>query len=257
MDKKFFTTKTIAGLGILTAVVVVLQLVSNYVQFGPISITLALFPIAVGAMLYGPIGGFFLGLIDGILILTAPSTISGFFAISPFGTIVTCLAKTSIAGLVAGFLFSLYKKHKNVEVLIAIIISPLVLLSAIPDIYTGFLASEPWGVLISRLIRFTLATFMVILVYRGLSKPSSKSTIWLTSISVPIINTGLFSLAAFTIFSNVLLSGAHEAGKSAIYFLVFVWIGWNFFLEFLLNAGLAPAFHRVYSHMDKNYTRKG
>ena len=45
--KRVTTTKAIAGLGMLTAMVIALQLLSNYVQFGPISITLSLFPIGV------------------------------------------------------------------------------------------------------------------------------------------------------------------------------------------------------------------
>ena len=254
--KNFFTTKTIAGLGILTAMVVALQLLSNYVQFGPVSITLALFPIAVGAMLYGPIGGLFLGLVDGAMVLLAPSTISGFFAINPIGTIFVCLLKTGIAGLVSGLLFSLYKKGANVELYAALVLLPLVIIASIPDIYTGFLASEPWGTLISKLIRFIICGAMVILIFKGLVRPSEKSVIILSSIAVPILNTGIFSIGAFTVFNGILMAGANEAGKSGIYFLIFVWIGWNFFLEFAINAALAPAFHNVYKSLEKNFKRK-
>ena len=253
---KFFSTKTIAGLGVLTAMVVALQILSNYVQFGPISITLALFPIAVGAMLYGPIGGLFLGLVDGAMVLLAPSTISGFFAISPLGTIVTCLLKTGLAGLIAGFLFSLYKKQINVELVCALILLPLGIVAALPDIYTGFLLTEPWGIWLSRLIRFIIMGALVLLVFKGLVRPSLKSVVILTSISVPIINTGLFSIAALTIFNSTLMAGANSAGKSGVYFLLFVWIGWNFFLEFAINAALAPAFHNVYKSIEKKFSRK-
>ena len=256
MKARFFTPRTIAGLGVLTAMVVVLQLLSNYVQFGPISITLALFPIAVGAMLYGPIGGFFLGLVDGALVLAAPSTISGFFALAPVGTIITCLGKTSIAGLIAGFIFKLYKRKTNVEVLAAIVLMIPAFIAAIPDIYSGFLATEPWGVLIQRIIRFALASAVAIFIFKGLMKPNEKSVVILTAISVPIINTTLFSIAAFTFFRNILLSGANAAGRNALYFLIFVWIGWNFFLEFGINAALAPAFHNMYKQIDKGISRR-
>lgn len=197
MEKKqFFTTRTIAGLGVLTAMVVVLQLLSNYVQFGPVSITLALFPIAVGAMLFGPLGGLFLGLIDGALIISAPSTISGFLAIEPLGTVITCLLKTGIAGLVAGLIFNLLKKK---------------------NIYLAII---------------------------------------LASVLVPILNTGLFALAAITFFRKALLDGASQMGVGAVYMLFIVWIGWNFLLEFGLNAALAPAFLKLYQSIEPKHERK-
>ena len=60
--------------------------------------------ITLGAILYGPLVGGFLGLVSGVLTLFAPSTISYFFAVSPLGTILTCLIKTTVAGVVAGFI---------------------------------------------------------------------------------------------------------------------------------------------------------
>ena len=46
-------TKIIAGTGLLTAIVVVLQLFGSAIKFGPFSISLVLLPIVVGAALYG------------------------------------------------------------------------------------------------------------------------------------------------------------------------------------------------------------
>ena len=110
MDKKFFTVRTIAALGILTALVVVLQIISNYIQFGPVSITLALIPIVVGALLYGPWAGLFLGIVDGAIVITAPSTLAIFMPVTALGTIAICLLKTAVAGMVAGFIFLPFKK---------------------------------------------------------------------------------------------------------------------------------------------------
>ena len=50
--------RRMVGLAALASMIVVLQLISNYIQFGPVSITLALIPNVVGAILYGPKGGF-------------------------------------------------------------------------------------------------------------------------------------------------------------------------------------------------------
>lgn len=257
MSKKFFTVRTIAGLGVLTAMVVVLQLLSNYVQFGPVSITLSLFPIAVGAMLFGPFGGLFLGLVNGVLVLTAPSTISFFFAYSPVGTIVVCLLKTGLAGFVAGLIFKLYKKNINVELISAIVLLPLIILAATDKIFESALANLSWGNVLVMIVRFILISLFCFLFIKGLVRPSKNSVILLTSISVPIINTTLFCIAALTIFSKKILPMADSAGQNAIYFLIFGFIGWNFFLEFGINALLASAFHNAYKSLENNFSRKG
>lgn len=107
--KSTFTTKKIAGAGIFTAIVVVLQLFSNYVSFGPVSITLALIPIALGAMLYGPLVGLWLGLVMGGLVLTAPTTV-GFLTFNPLITVILCLVKGGMAGLVCGLIYKIIRR---------------------------------------------------------------------------------------------------------------------------------------------------
>ena len=256
MKRKFFTVKTIAGLGVLTAMVVVLQLLSNYVQFGPVSITLSLFPIAVGAMLYGPFGGLFLGLVNGAVVLSAPSTISFFFAYSPVGTVAICLLKTGLAGFVAGLIFKLYKKDVKAEFVAAIIVLPFLILASTDKIFSGSLVSLSWGNVLVAIIRFSLALVFVSLVIKGLVKPTNNSVILLTSLSVPVINTLLFSIAALTIFSGKIMPMANATGQNIVYFLIFGFIGWNFFLEFGLNALLASAFHNTYKSLEKNFSRK-
>ena len=254
MKKGFFNVKTIAGLGLLTAMVVVLQLISNYVQFGPVSITLSLFPIAVGAMLYGPIGGFFLGLINGVIVLTAPSTISFFFAFTPLGTIAVCLLKTSVAGLVAGFIFKLYHRNIKVEFVAAILLVPILILIMTGEIFVSMPASLNW---LKNILRFSIALTIVLLVFKGLVKPSKNSVILLTSLSVPIINTGLFIVGALTVFIGKIEPMAASSGQNYLSFLIFAFIGWNFLLEFAINALLASAFHSTYKSLEKNFSRKG
>ena len=112
--KKFFTTKMIATTGILLGVEIVLQLIGNYVVIpgGFANLNFSLIIITLGAILYGPIVGGFLGLVSGALTLISPSTMSYFFVVSPIGTILACLLKTTIAGVVAGFIFNALK-NKN------------------------------------------------------------------------------------------------------------------------------------------------
>ena len=118
--------KRMVGIASLAAVVVVLQLIANYIPGpGGVSITLALIPLVIGAIIYGPTGGAILGVIMGGIILTAPSTAS-FLNVRPFITVVLCLVKTGVAGLVSGLVFNLLKKHNlTLAVIIASILVPI------------------------------------------------------------------------------------------------------------------------------------
>ncbi len=62
-------TKKIVGIGLLTAIVVVLQSLAVGIKFGPFSVTFVLIPIVVGAALYGWIAGAWLGFIFGAIVL--------------------------------------------------------------------------------------------------------------------------------------------------------------------------------------------
>ena len=119
--------RRLTGLSILLASAIVLQLLSNYVQFGSVSITLSLVPIVLAGILYGPIGGLFLGLAVGVLTIAAPATISGFLAIAPAGTVITCLGKMAFAGLIPSLIFLAFKKkHPNVGIVLASLSAPFV-----------------------------------------------------------------------------------------------------------------------------------
>jgi len=118
--------KMITSTGILLALEIVFQIIGNYVSLGPVSINLSLIPIAVGAILYGPLVGGFLGLANGILVILAPATLSLFMSISVWGTILTCLLKCTIAGVAAGFFFKLFKNHKVVGGVITSFLVPII-----------------------------------------------------------------------------------------------------------------------------------
>ena len=106
--KNSLLIKKLVGIATLTALVVALQFLSNNVKFGEVEITLALIPIVVGAILYGPLAGGFLGLVMGAVVIAAPGTQAIFMPVNPAATIILCLLKTGIAGLVAGFAFNLF-----------------------------------------------------------------------------------------------------------------------------------------------------
>ena len=119
-------TKKIVGIGLMTAIVVVLQLLGSFIKFGVFSISLVLVPIIVGAALYGVGAGAWLGLAFGVTVL-ASGDAGAFLAVNPVGTVVTVLLKGVLAGLAAGGVYKLIeKKNKLIAVITSGIVAPVV-----------------------------------------------------------------------------------------------------------------------------------
>lgn len=117
--------KRLVGLASLLAIVVVLQLLSLVIRFGPFSITLALIPLVVGAILYGPKGGAVLGFTMGFVVLLTNA--EAFWVINPLATIVLCLLKSTVAGIGAGFIYKSLKNKSDVAgTILASISAPIV-----------------------------------------------------------------------------------------------------------------------------------
>lgn len=113
-----------AGNAVLAALVAILTLISNHLSIGPASFNLSLIPIVIGAIIYGPWSGLFLGLVNGGMVMLGAQ---GFFAMNVAGTILICLLKTGTAGLVAGFLYKLIRKSNwKVAVVVATISVPVI-----------------------------------------------------------------------------------------------------------------------------------
>ena len=119
-------TRRLAGLALFTALIVILQLLGNFIRFGPVSVSLVALPIAVGAAVYGGAAGLWLGFVFGMVVLLSGDA-AAFLPISPLGTIVTVLAKGTLAGLCAGLVFKLLeKKNTYVAVVASAIVCPVV-----------------------------------------------------------------------------------------------------------------------------------
>lgn len=115
-----------ATLAILTAIVVVLQLLGSFIRFGPFSVSLVLVPIAIGAALYGMSAGAWLGFVFGVAVLLSGDA-AAFLTINVPGTLITVLAKGILAGLAAGFIHKLLvEKNRPLAVAASAIACPLV-----------------------------------------------------------------------------------------------------------------------------------
>ena len=102
MENKRIKTRTLTGVALLTAIVVILQFLGTFIRFGPFSVSLVLIPIVVGAALYGAAAGAWLG-----------------FAL--------VLVKGTAAGFCAGLTYrALSKKNELFAAVAAAIVCPVV-----------------------------------------------------------------------------------------------------------------------------------
>lgn len=118
-------TKQIVGVGIFTAIVVVLQFLGSFIKFGTFSISLVLVPIVVGAAIYGIGAGAWLGAAFGVTVLISGDA-AAFLTVNPIGTVITVLLKGILAGLAAGAVFKVLEgKNKLLSAILASIVSPV------------------------------------------------------------------------------------------------------------------------------------
>lgn len=123
-------TLKIVQFAVLVALTIVLQLLCSVMTIGPVTITLSLVPVVIGAALFGASGGallgFVLGLVNFIASFSSPVLLF-LFQSSPVLYILTCFGKTVAAGAVAGLLYRVLRaRHPNIGVTLAALAAPVV-----------------------------------------------------------------------------------------------------------------------------------
>ena len=131
--QKFFSAKNVAYLAVLLALVIVLQVFASMIPVGGAQLNFSLIPIVLGAILLGPAVGAFLGFACGVVVLIQVITLPTvpFYAViwtySPVVTTFTCILKTTVAGLVAGFVYrAIAKKNTLAAVFTASALVPVI-----------------------------------------------------------------------------------------------------------------------------------
>lgn len=131
-NNNYFSAKRITWLGILIALVVVLQLFASAIPMFGITLNFSLIPIAIAGIVLGVAGGTIVGLCCGItvFITTAvmgqePSTLF-FFQTQPVILTIMCIGKTTVAGAMSGLVYRLLeKKNKTLGVYASSFIIPI------------------------------------------------------------------------------------------------------------------------------------
>lgn len=121
------------GIAILTAIIVVVQIICTFIKFGPFSITLALAPIIIGAAVYGVGTGALLGGVFGLVVLITGilgwdgGTVMFLMGMNPVATVLICIVKGAAAGLAAGAVYAaIAKKSQLAGVITAGVVCPVV-----------------------------------------------------------------------------------------------------------------------------------
>ena len=133
MNSKFFTAKNVALLGILIALVIVLQLFASAIPMFGITLNFSLIPIALAGILMGWLGGAIVGFSCGLVVFITmavlgqePST-AFLFQTNPVILTVMCIGKTTVAGIVSGLLFKIIEKQNSaLAVGVSSIVIPIV-----------------------------------------------------------------------------------------------------------------------------------
>ncbi|MCR5529190.1 MAG: ECF transporter S component [Saccharofermentans sp.] len=103
-------------IAIFIAVIIVMKLTGlSSIPVGPLVMTLTMVPIAIGAMLLGPVAGAILGCVYGFMsfydAITGASGMTGFFfQTSPVHTFILCVVTRTLVGFLTGLLFLVFKK---------------------------------------------------------------------------------------------------------------------------------------------------
>lgn len=217
-------TKKIVGIGLFTAIVLVLQFLGGGIKFGMFSISLVLVPIVVGAAVYGWQAGAWLGFAFGVAVLLSGDA-AAFLAVDVFGTILTVLVKGTAAGLCAGL------AYKTV----------LRLLNRYAKSRIQLMKDK-----------FGLGECCEAGVYDYISRNSRYLAVLIAAIICPIVNTGVFLLGCQVFFLETIAGWGTAAGFANVASYMFLGLaGTNFLIELGTNLLLSPVIVRLISYAKK------
>jgi uncharacterized membrane protein len=124
-------TRRLVFMALLTAIVIVLQMLGAFVRFGPFQFALVLVPIIVGAAMFGVLAGGWLGAVFGIVVLLNGDA-APFLAISIPATAAVVMLKGIASGVAAGLVYRVVcnmlaarANRQALAVLAAAVVSPI------------------------------------------------------------------------------------------------------------------------------------
>lgn len=108
---------------------------------------------------------------------------------------------------------------------------------------SAFLMINPFGTVVTVLLKGTLCGLVSGLVYKLFEKKNTYLAVFLSAIVCPIVNTGVFLIGCFVFFFDTILLWA--GGESLVKYLIFGLGLINFPLELFVNIVLSPVIVRL------------
>ena len=118
---KTFTTKYMVELAAMIAIIIIMAFTPlGYIKLPGLTITFLTIPVAVGAIILGPVGGLICGLTFGLTSLyqavTGGSVFTfALFNISPVFTIILTVVPRTLEGLLTGLIFKVLHNIRSVQ----------------------------------------------------------------------------------------------------------------------------------------------
>lgn len=106
-------------------------------------------------------------------------------------------------------------------------------------------------------LKSTLAGYLSGLLYKTLRSRKPLLAVFVCSMLVPVINTGIFCVGCMLILNTIagFISWAGLPEQSAVYFVFIGCAGINFLFEFAVNAIFSPALHRLLDILGRRMKR--
>ena len=217
-------TKKIVGIGLFTAIVLVLQFLGGGIKFGMFSISLVLVPIVVGAAVYGWQAGAWLGFTFGVAVLLSGDA-AAFLAVDVVGTVLTVLVKGTAAGLCSGLVYrlvhTLMNKHSKKRI--------------------QFIKNN-----------YGIGECCETGVYEYISRNNRYIAVIAAAVICPIVNTGIFLLGCVLFFMETVAGWGAAVGFENVASYMFLGLaGINFLIELATNLLLSPVIVRLISYAKK------
>ncbi len=191
-------------------------------------------------------------------ILTALEIVLLFFGSAvPVGTggatlnfsLVPIVVGAILLGPVAGGLLGLIS---------GIVISVMVVVGLQGPVFYFLFQHQPVMIILICLLKTTAAGFVSGWLYRLIAKKNQHVAVFVSALSAPVVNTGLFILGCLCIGNAVELSAVEFgfAYDSAFAIIILVFVTYNFFIEFAINLILSPALCTVVRVVEKQFGRR-
>lgn len=125
-------TKKLTTIAIFSAIVIVLQIISTYFNNGGFPITLTLVPVILVGAVYGPSYGGIMGLVFGLIVILmvavgADPSGATMLAYNPIATVLICIAKGVLAGVMSALLYKFFsRKNEVIAIFVSAATAPIV-----------------------------------------------------------------------------------------------------------------------------------